>query len=186
MAKHPPVVVLNAFVLNVGLILTVVYPSNTESILHFRDPCECTCTDVVKVLFGLLDFMPHVTAQDADESLLSYTVTTHKLIVTSLILCPTQLLIQQVYFPASSLLTFPIYIDLLKLKLSAVALSSEKSPHLFLHYDVSGLLACFLASFTPVHTFIIFSKRTDDQGTTGSNFQFGIGHLMILHSILIL
>lgn len=74
MAKHPPVLVLNAFVLNVGLLVTVVYPSNTESILHFRDPCGCTGTDVVEVLFGLFDFMPHVTAQDADESLLSYTV----------------------------------------------------------------------------------------------------------------
>lgn len=52
-------------------------------------------------------------------------VTTHKLIVTRLILCPTQLLIQQVYFPASSLLTFPIYIDLLKVKLSVVALTSD-------------------------------------------------------------
>lgn len=49
----------------------------------------------------------------------------------------------------------------------------------FLHYDVSGLLACFLASFTPVHTFILLGKRADDQGMIGSNSQFGIGHLMI-------
>lgn len=55
----------------------------------------------------------------------------------------------------------------------------------FRHYDVSGLLARFLASFTPVHTFIILSKRADDQGMIGSNSQFGIGHLMILHSPLI-
>lgn len=71
MAKHPPVLVLND---DVWVVATVVYPSNTESILHFRDPCGCTGTDVVEVLFGLFDFMPHVTAQDADESLLSYTV----------------------------------------------------------------------------------------------------------------
>lgn len=56
----------------------------------------------------------------------------------------------------------------------------------FLHYDVSGLLACFLASFTPVHTFILLGKRADDQGMIGSNSQFGIGHLLILHSPLIL
>lgn len=57
-----------------------------------------------------------------------------------------------------------------------------KAGQTFLHYDVSGLLACFLASFTPVHTFIILSKRADIQGMIGSNSQFGIGHLMILHS----
>lgn len=52
-------------------------------------------------------------------------VITHKLTVSSLCLCPSQLLVQQVYFPASAPLTFTMRIDLLEVTNSVFDLTAE-------------------------------------------------------------